>query len=322
MASKNVLSDFAILFILVGIIVLVVWGMSWMGTNLILPFGAFLNWLGARGPWPLTHSPVLILLTLFVAFRLALAPLLVSHARVNYQTGAVRPVLDRAENGTSTLNDYYLGLTILVITLELTLLLFTVWAVKDNADFWVAGLSQLILPSSGLLVKLLFLVVLFVVVTVAIALSEKLAYLFVVKLTRGEADDKIGFLSLHDDVWAGDLIWNLVLVGPPLVFFTLVYGRAPFILTILLCFLLARAVLTTPLEFVSCLLDWRNDRWVRSLGRQVAGDEDPQSRCAAAEKLGRMGRWARPEKATVESAQNDADVRVRTCAGEALVKIG
>lgn len=52
------------------------------------------------------------------------------------------------------------------------------------------------------------------------------------------------------------------------------------------------------LEFVSFLLDRRNDNWVQSLNNQATADANAERRSEAAEKLDRLGKWATPAQTT------------------------
>jgi hypothetical protein len=75
-------------------------------------------------------------------------------------------------------------------------------------------------------------------------------------------------------------------------------------------------------EFASVFLDWRNDRWVRSLARRLEMGAAADRRPEAAQKLLHLAEqlpiWVRPAKAALAAVLMDPDERVQQPAEAAL----
>jgi hypothetical protein len=110
---------------------------------------------------------------------------------------------------------------------------------------------------------------------------------------------------------------------PTFVVLAVIYRTSALILTLLLCQVAAKTAVLAVAEFASVFLDWRNDRWMRSLARQLEMGAAADRRPEAAQKLLHLAEqlpiWVRPAKAALAAVLMDPDERVQQTA-EATLK--
>ena len=252
-----------IITVFMAIVALIIWGLSALVGGLVAPLADI---LGAMASWLPGSSFALALLVFMGALRLATFPLLLSHTRVDRQTGKVEFWLDN--DGLPSGKAIVPRVAVVVVD---AVLLFLVAHAVERAS---AGETQqwLVFPSWGILGAVIFTVVVVIVQIVLANLGVAIVQHKLLSRARRQMD-KLGPSLSNDDAIFGIIMINvlvdLFVYLPALGGLCIVCYRNPYRLTIVMCFLLTKLLFTVIAHGLSVWLDWRSDLWQLSEKRTV-----------------------------------------------------
>ena len=243
---------------IVGLSALIVWGLSVLAGGLAAPLADI---LAAMASWLPGSNFSLALLVFLGAMRLATFPLLLSHARMDRETGKLEFWLQ--DLGEPSGKAMVLRLTVAVAD---AVMLFLVARAMDGAS---AGETRqwLVFPGWGVLAAVIF-------TTVAVVGQAVIANLGVIGVQNkllGRARRQMDTLgpclsqrASEDLAIVGIVIFNAVfdlfVYLPALGGLCVVCRHNPYRLTIVVCFLLAKLPGTVIAHGLSVWLDWQSDR--------------------------------------------------------------
>jgi len=299
----------------------------------------FIAWLGARWPGPPSLAPGCVFFLLFLAGGLLLVPSHLNHARLDRRTAEVHPtrlglLLAQALNKllqfmpvpVRRFEDRAALTQFLAFILHAALLVLIAGGIHRKPLAWAEAGTLLLLPNAGLTGKVLAVLAL-VAAEIGLdimALSggqRPLGKALGMGQTPGSGSGFVGERTITWSAWCAGICAVLVDL-PVFLALAIIYRRSTLILTVLLCQVAAKTAVLAVAEFASVFLDWRNDRWVRSLARRFEMGAAADRRLEAAQKLLHLGEqlpiWARPAKAALAAALKDPDERVRETASQAL----
>ena len=299
----------------------------------------FIAWLGARWPGPPSLAPGCVFFLLFLAGGLLLVPSHLNHARLDRRTAEVHPtrlglLLAQALNKllqfmpvpVRRFEDRAALTQFLAFILHAALLVLIAGGIHRKPLAWAEAGTLLLLPNAGLTGKVLAVLAL-VAAEIGLdimALSggqRPLGKALGMGQTPGSGSGFAGERTITWSAWCAGICAVLVDL-PTFVVLAVIYRTSDLIFTLLLCQVAAKTAVLAVAEFASVFLDWRNDRWVRSLARRFEMGAAADRRLEAAQKLLHLGEqlpiWARPAKAALAAALKDPDERVRETASQAL----
>ncbi|MCP4375425.1 MAG: tetratricopeptide repeat protein [bacterium] len=117
------------------------------------------------------------------------------------------------------------------------------------------------------------------------------------------------------------IIIDLLCYLPSLIILSIIQRSNPFLLTVLVCLLLARLTLVGLLEFISLWLDWRCDRLAKKLCGELVDPPYVTSRLIAITKLANMTVGPISAVEQITAALEDLDPAVQQAAAKAIEKI-
>lgn len=299
----------------------------------------FIAWLGARWPGPPNLAPGGVFFLLFLAGGLLLLPSHLNHARLDRRTAEVHPtrlslLLAQALNKllrfmplpVRKFEDRAALTQFLAYILHAALLVLIAGGVHKKPLAWAGTGAVLLFPHAGPTGKVLAALALVAAgiglnVAVMAGGQRRLGRVLGMAETPGGAGGFVGERTATWSAWCAGICAVLVDL-PAFVALAIIYRTSALILTLLLCHLLAKTAVLTVAEFTSVFLDWRNDRWVRSLAHRLEMGAAADRRLEAAQKLLHLAEqwpvWVRPAKGALSAALKDPGEQVRQAASQAL----
>jgi len=238
--------------VMIGLIALIIYGISQLGAGLTGPLGALVVWLGQQWPGSPEYAPYFVLLTLFLSFHLLLTPYYLKLA--HYGRGSNDP--GKASNKRSELENRMMGIAVLLAAGDGVFLFLLVRTVQGELGYWAAAAGKLMNPPTGFLALCLLLPGLFIgdilTTMLSVHISRKL-FTALAEQTGLAAPEK------HDAEAAGleagvqeILVYNPIFIG-----LWVAYPKSKVLFTMIACLLLTKVVARGFFEFVSLLADRR-----------------------------------------------------------------
>ncbi|MDP6045701.1 MAG: tetratricopeptide repeat protein [Phycisphaerae bacterium] len=290
------------------------WLLSLAATPLTGWVAEAIAWLNVRSPMSGQWSAYFALTALFLAGCLLLSPLRLTNLE-----------------GGRLLSEPY----ILAAGVDMLLVFVVANAAMHAAAGWSAEDISLFYSSSGVPGKLFTAPFVLVVQMVVCTGAAWVGWFCFLKLSGISVPDQAPILKnspqepwrdhliRHADEGRGcsPLVVDVMVYVPALVTLAIVHRSNPFVLTSLVCLMIARAVVNVPSEFVSAWLDWRSDRLARRLCAELVDPPRARSRLDAVKQLAEMRIGILSGQEQVASVLEDADPEVRQAAAAVMEKI-
>jgi len=290
------------------------WLVSLAAIPLIPSLAEGIAWFSARCPWSTAWSPYFVFTAMFLLGAVLIMPFRLTHLEARRLLGL----------------RYFLAPCV-----EMLLAFVIVRAASHEAAGWSVGDLRVFYPSSGvvgkLLVSLLILIVQFIACGLVMFLAAR-CFLRLVgvyiedpgKVPDGRTEEPWHErLRNHNDLYflIFPLGGDLIVYVPSLFVLSIVHRASPFMLTVLVCLAIARALSGGLFEFISAWLDRRSDRLTKKLCAELADPPHAGSRLAAVRQLAAMNEAVRSGEAQLIAILEDSDPAVRDAATEALGKV-